>query len=90
MGLGLWYKTTITRKWQVTIPAEIRRAMGLQEGDLVAFVLDGEEVRLAHWIDPVTRTAGALKSDQPAGTPREEKEAFERAVAEEVVASMNR
>jgi AbrB family looped-hinge helix DNA binding protein len=88
--MGLWYKTTVTRKGQVTIPVEIRRTMGLKEGDQIAFVLDGEEVRLAHWIDPVTRTAGVLKSDQPAGTPREEKEAFERAVAEEVIASMNR
>jgi AbrB family looped-hinge helix DNA binding protein len=90
MGLGLWYKTTLTRKGQVTIPAEIRRAMGLKEGDLLAFVLDGEEVRLAHWIDPVTRTAGIAKNDIPAASIAEEKEAYERAVAEEVIASMNR
>ncbi|MBI2954860.1 MAG: AbrB/MazE/SpoVT family DNA-binding domain-containing protein [Chloroflexi bacterium] len=32
--------TTVTRKGQITVPAEIRRALGLQKGDRVALVMD--------------------------------------------------
>ena len=36
----------ITRKGQVTLPADIRRALKLQEGDTVAFRLEDGEVRV--------------------------------------------
>ncbi|MDO8672595.1 MAG: type II toxin-antitoxin system PrlF family antitoxin [Dehalococcoidia bacterium] len=40
--------STITSKWQVTIPAEVRRRLGLKNGDKVAFVIESEgTVRLA-------------------------------------------
>ena len=38
--------STITRKGQVTIPAEIRRALHLNEGDTVTWRQDGDEMRL--------------------------------------------
>lgn len=38
---------TITSKGQLTVPAEIRRSLGLKQGDKVVFQLDGSEVRLA-------------------------------------------
>ena len=38
--------STITRKGQVTIPAEIRRALHLKKGDTVAWQQEGDEVRL--------------------------------------------
>ncbi len=38
--------STITRKGQVTIPIEIRRALHLREGDTVAWSQEGQEVRL--------------------------------------------
>lgn len=39
--------TTITQKGQVTIPALIRKALGLQRGDQVKFILDKKkEVRI--------------------------------------------
>lgn len=34
----------VTSKGQITIPAEIRRKMGLKTGDKVLFVEDGEKV----------------------------------------------
>jgi len=37
---------TITAKGQVTIPAEIRRALGLKPRDKIAFILDQGEVKL--------------------------------------------
>ena len=34
--------TVVTRKGQVTIPAELRKALNLKQGDRVAFVLEPE------------------------------------------------
>ena len=76
--------SVVTRKGQVTVPAEIRQALGLKQGDKVAFLLEGRTVRLTPAESVVARTAGLLASDQPAGAPREEKAAFERAVADDV------
>lgn len=39
--------TTITQRGQVTIPAEVRRVLGLKPRDKVAFTIEGNEVRLA-------------------------------------------
>lgn len=39
--------STITSKGQLTVPVEIRRALGLKQGDTVVFQLEGREVRLA-------------------------------------------
>ena len=76
--------SVITRKGQVTVPAEIRQALGLKQGDKVAFLLEGTEVRLVPSAGVVARTAGALRGELPALSPREEKDAFEQGVAAEV------
>ena len=88
--MGLWYRTTVTRKGQVTIPIEIRRAMGLKEGDSVAFVRDGDEVRLEHWISVVDRTAGIVKTEGPPLSAEELRAAAEQAIADDVVERMSR
>jgi antitoxin PrlF len=75
--------TVVTRKGQVTIPADIRRALGIKEGDKVAFVLEENEVKLTKKGSVVEQTAGALKSDIPALPPQAEREAAEQAIAEE-------
>jgi AbrB family looped-hinge helix DNA binding protein len=36
----------ITSKGQITIPAEVRRALGVAEGDTVIFQKDGEVIRV--------------------------------------------
>jgi antitoxin PrlF len=38
--------TTITQRGQVTIPAEVRRVLGLEPSDKVTFVIDDATVRL--------------------------------------------
>jgi len=35
---------SVTSKGQITIPKEIREALGLMEGDKVIFILEGERV----------------------------------------------
>jgi antitoxin PrlF len=80
--------TVVTRKGQVTIPADIRRALGIKEGDKVAFVLENDQVKLTHKGSVVEQTAGMLRSDQPALTPQEEHKAAEQAIAEEAIRRM--
>ncbi len=77
--------TVVTRKGQVTIPVEIRRALRLKEGDKVAFTVEEGEVKLGRAVSVVERTAGALKSDAPVLTAEEERTAAERAIAEDVL-----
>lgn len=36
----------LTRKYQATIPADVRRALRLKQGDVVQFEIDGERVTL--------------------------------------------
>ena len=38
--------STITTKGQVTIPAEVRRHLGVGDHDQVVFVIDNDQVRL--------------------------------------------
>ena len=38
--------TTITSRGQVTIPAQVRRLLGVQAKDKVTFTIDGERVHL--------------------------------------------
>ncbi|MGH2617682.1 MAG: AbrB/MazE/SpoVT family DNA-binding domain-containing protein [Thermomicrobiales bacterium] len=40
------YVTTITQRGQVTIPAEVRRLLGVKPRDKIAFRVDGSAVRL--------------------------------------------
>jgi antitoxin PrlF len=78
------YTSVVTRKGQVTIPAEIRRALSLQEGDKVAFEVEDDRVRIARRDGVVARTAGALKSEMSMLPPEEERAATEQAIAEDV------
>ncbi|MEI8360189.1 MAG: AbrB/MazE/SpoVT family DNA-binding domain-containing protein [Deltaproteobacteria bacterium] len=36
----------LTRKYQTTIPADVRRALRLKQGDVVQFEIDGDRVAL--------------------------------------------
>lgn len=52
--------TTVTTKGQVTIPIEVRRALGLEPNDKVEFVLEGDEARLRKRTSRVRDLAGSL------------------------------
>ncbi len=84
--------SVMTRKGQITIPAEIRRLWNIKEGDRVNFVREGDEVRIAPVGDVVKQTAGALGKYRsgPAPTIEELKEAIADAIAEDVVERMKR
>ncbi len=83
-------KRVLTRKGQITVPVEMRRALGLREGDKVVCTLEGNEVRVARIGSVVERTAGIIKSRGRAPTERELKEFAEEAIADDVCERMNR
>lgn len=73
--------TVLTRKGQITVPADVRRALGLKRGDKIAVLMEGTEVRLAPARSVVERTRGAVKTTQPPLSARELREAAEKAWA---------
>jgi AbrB family looped-hinge helix DNA binding protein len=83
------HQSVVTRKGQITIPAEIRHALNIREGDKVAITLEAGEVKLSRTGSVVAATAGALKGSMPLLPPSEERRAAEQAIAEDVVARMN-
>lgn len=75
--------TVLTRKGQITIPVEVRRALGLKQGDKIAVeVIDGRaSVKRAESV--IARTAGAVKTDQPPFSAEQLREIAEIAWAED-------
>ncbi len=78
--------TVVTRKGQITVPAEIRKALGLHEGDKVALVLENNQVRLRRAGSVVLQTAGVLKTSGAPVSAEELRAAAEEAIAEDVAA----
>ncbi len=80
----------VSTKGQVTIPAEIRRLLGLGPHDTVAFTVEDHQVKLKRSQGVVQRTAGALAGPGPKLSAEEERAAAEQAIAEEATRRMDR
>ena len=79
-------RSKVTRKGQVTVPADIRKALGLQRGDSISFFLDNGSVRVKKSDSVIERTAGALRNPSiPPMSERELKDAIAQAIAEDVM-----
>jgi AbrB family looped-hinge helix DNA binding protein len=78
-------ESTLTRKGQVTVPIEVRRALGINEGDRISFVLENGGARLERRASVTDRTAGIFRSSQPALTAEQLREAAEQAIADEAI-----
>ena len=74
----------VTRKGQVTLPAEVRASLGLKQGDKVSFRLQDDQVLVKRTESVVSATAGVFKSNRQAFTAEELRVAAEEAIAEEV------
>lgn len=75
--------SVITRKGQVTVPAEVRRRLKLERGDRIAFVVHDGDVRLVKKGSVVAATAGVFKTDRPPLSAEQLREAAEQAIADE-------
>jgi antitoxin PrlF len=53
--------TKVGRRGQITLPKEVRRQIHVEEGDQIAFILDGEQVL----IKPITQTLLDLRGSIP-------------------------
>ncbi len=76
------YATVVTRKGQITVPIEVRRALGLREGDVVSVSVEGDTARLVPTGNFAERTAGIFKSVGPVLSAEEMRLAAEQAAAE--------
>jgi AbrB family looped-hinge helix DNA binding protein len=76
--------STITSKGQITIPAEVRRRLGLKQGDRVSFVLEDGHAIMKPKGSVTTATAGAFRGSGPVLSAEELREAAEYAIAEDV------
>ena len=79
----------LTRKGQVTLPAEMRGALGLKEGDKVVVTLKGNVVQVARIGSVVERTAGMIKRRGRRLSVKQLREAAEQAIADDVHQRMN-
>ena len=70
-------QSTITSKWQTTLPKPVREALRLRPGDRVRYFVLDDEVRIVA-VRPLGRLFGALPYDGPPVTLR----AMERAIAD--------
>jgi bifunctional DNA-binding transcriptional regulator/antitoxin component of YhaV-PrlF toxin-antitoxin module len=85
-GAKVWYslqmsQSTITDKFQTTIPLEVRLALNLKPRQRVSYEVrsDGSAVmRPAPGLDELF---GSLKLKRPVATPREEKQAAREAIS---------
>ena len=84
------FLSTMTSKGQVTIPAELRKLLGLKPGDKVGFLVQGDQVRLVRVGSVVERTAGLFKWEGPALTAEELRKEAEIAIAEDVMKRSSR
>jgi AbrB family looped-hinge helix DNA binding protein len=81
----------ISAKGQVTLPIAVRRALGLAPRDKVAFDVRDGEVRVRRIPNDVLKIAGMFRDRVPGPVlPEVEKQAASIAVAEEVIASLDR
>jgi antitoxin PrlF len=79
-------ETRVTRKGQVTIPAEIRHRLGLKPKDMVRFEVEGDAVKLKPAPSRLLAGFGAATPTQKPEDWRKIREDMEAAIAEEVVA----
>ena len=75
--------SVVTRKGQVTIPAEVRRSLGLRRGDLVAFLVQDSEIRIVPRRGVAERTAGMFRSSKRPLTAEQLRQEAEAAIAAE-------
>lgn len=80
--------STVTTKGQVTIPVEVRRLLGVKAHEKVAFIVEGNLIRLVRKGSVVERTAGMLKGPQPPLEAEVLREVAERAIADDVAERM--
>ena len=70
--------STITSKWQVTIPEDIRKVLPLRVGQRIAWEIEGDKL-VGRRVQSISELAGCLKGGGPASEGDEGSGAFAQA-----------
>ncbi len=70
-------ESTITSRGQTTLPKAVRAALGVEPGDRVRYIIQGDDVRILA-VRPLSRLYGFLRYDGPPVTLED----MDRAIAE--------
>ena len=62
--------STITSKWQITIPEDVRKVIPFKIGQRIAWEVQGDTI-VGRRVRPIGELAGCLKSDVPSAVPEE-------------------
>ena len=81
--------TTLTQRSQVTIPAEVRRVLGVKPRDKVAFTIEDGGVRLAPAPFSLESAYGSVKPVEKPENFEEISRAAKEAKAEKTVRALN-
>jgi bifunctional DNA-binding transcriptional regulator/antitoxin component of YhaV-PrlF toxin-antitoxin module len=78
-------QSTITDKFQTTIPLSVRRALKLSARQKITYEIRKDGTALIRPVPGLDELFGSLKIKRRAGTPREEKRAARLAMARDAV-----
>ena len=70
--------STITSKWQVTIPEEVRKEITLKVGQRIAWEVEGDKL-VARRVPSISELSGCFKSDAPGDNEADSRRAFAKA-----------
>lgn len=76
-------QSTITDKFQTTIPLEVRQALGLLPRQRVSYEVKGDGSVVLRPVPGLDALFGSLKTQRPAAAPRAEKQAARDAIAQD-------
>jgi AbrB family looped-hinge helix DNA binding protein len=85
-----YFESKITRKGQVTLPADVRKRLSLEPGGKVRWVVDGSDVKVEPVGSIADRTAGILQQYARPMSERELKEQGADAIAGAVMERYHR
>ena len=75
------YTTTVTERGQVTLPAHVRRLLGVKPKEQVTFEVEGDEIRLT----PTRYTVESVRGAVPAISPHKSLDEIYHEAGEEYV-----
>jgi len=71
--------STVTSKGQTTVPSQVRKALGIAPRQKIIYEIEGDSVRLRAAGGSLMNSAGALASDRPTLSQKEERAAYRKA-----------
>lgn len=84
------FVSSVSPKGQITLPAEVRRQLGLKPKDKVAIQLDGDDVRLVPTTFTLESAAGSVPALKEARTWEQIDERVKEERDERLLAELNR